>query len=208
MTSADLEMQIKAISASGEGGDGPAPEVALVAATVVNDQPLKHQQEQEQSPQQIKRRHSAGSMNGTASIDDDDQPPPPPSPTTPAPSTDSAESMKHSLNEDPPEKDVVALDNGCTGGEPAEAADKKEEEFQLFKYPSGQSKFRQFSWIITWPIYLMFVFTIPNCEKPRYKKWFPLTFFMCIVWIGSLSYVVAWMITIIGKLKLISSHVE
>nr|CAD7257155.1 unnamed protein product [Timema shepardi] len=36
-------------------------------------------------------------------------------------------------------------------------------------------------------------------EKPRFKKWFPLTFIMCIIWIGSLSYVVAWMITIIGQ---------
>ncbi|KAJ8981088.1 hypothetical protein NQ317_005485, partial [Molorchus minor] len=54
------------------------------------------------------------------------------------------------------------------------------------------------TWIITWPIHLVFLFTIPDCEKPRFKKWFPLTFIMCIVWIGSLSYVVAWMITIIG----------
>lgn len=197
LTSADLEMQIKAISASGADGDGPAPVVALAAVTVLNDQQQKHQQK---TQPQNKRRHSAGSMNGTASIDDDDQPPPPPSPTSPALSTDSADSVKHSLNGDRPEKDVGALDNGCTGGESGEPDDKKDEEFQLFKYPSGQTKFRQFSWIITWPIYLLFVFTIPNCEKPRYKKWFPLTFIMCIVWIGSLSYVVAWMITIIGKL--------
>lgn len=192
LTSVDLEMQIKAISDRGMGGDGSAPVVALAAATVLKDQQQKQQQHHN------KRRHSAGSMNGTASIDDDDQPPPPPSPSTPAPSSNSAESAKHSLNGDRPEKDVGTLDNGCKGGEPEEEDDQKEEEFQLFKYPSGQSKFRQFSWIITWPIYLLFVFTIPNCEKPKYKKWFPLTFIMCIVWIGSLSYVVAWMITIIG----------
>lgn len=53
-------------------------------------------------------------------------------------------------------------------------------------------------WIITWPIYLVFLFTIPDCEIPRFKKLFPLTFTMCIVWIGSLSYLVAWMITIVG----------
>ncbi|KAK4879620.1 hypothetical protein RN001_007766 [Aquatica leii] len=68
----------------------------------------------------------------------------------------------------------------------------------LWKWPSKRGKFTQFTWIITWPIYLIFSFTIPDCERPRFKKWFPLTFMMCIVWIGSLSYVVAWMITIIG----------
>lgn len=56
----------------------------------------------------------------------------------------------------------------------------------------------QIMWIITWPIHLVFLFTIPDCDKPKFKKWFPLTFIMCIIWIGSLSYIVAWMITIIG----------
>ncbi|XP_058457477.1 sodium/potassium/calcium exchanger 3 isoform X3 [Malaya genurostris] len=187
LTSSDLEMQIKAISVSGGGGAVGAPVVALAAATVLNDQQQQHQ---------IKHRHSAGSLNGTASIDDNDQPPPPPSPTTPAMSSNSAESVKQSLNGDRTPKDPVVAENGTTG--PDQVDDEKDEEFQLFKYPSKQSKFRQFSWIITWPIYLLFVFTIPNCEKPRFKNWFPMTFFMCIVWIGSLSYVVAWMITIIG----------
>lgn len=57
----------------------------------------------------------------------------------------------------------------------------------------------QTTWIVTWPIHLVFLFTIPDCGKARFKNWFPLTFIMCIVWIGSLSYIVAWMITIIGK---------
>nr|XP_029714342.1 sodium/potassium/calcium exchanger 3 isoform X1 [Aedes albopictus] len=198
LTSSNLEMQIKAIGASGGGGAVPAPVVALAAATVfINDQ---QQQQGQHRHQQILRRHSAGSMNGRASVDDDDQPPPPPSPSTPPVSSASAESMKHSLNGDHQEKEVAGtLGNGATGAESSDGADDKDEEFQLFKYPSGQSKLRQFSWIITWPIYLLFVFTIPNCAKPRYKKWFPLTFIMCIVWIGSLSYVVAWMITIIGE---------
>lgn len=53
--------------------------------------------------------------------------------------------------------------------------------------------------MLTWPIHFVFMFTIPDCDKPRFNKCFPLTFIMCIVWIGSLSYVVAWMITIIGS---------
>ena len=108
---------------------------------------------------------------------------------------------------------VRALESGGTGaeadgnvegganGNDGESAPEKddEDEFKLLKYPLGKSAFTQFSWIITWPIHLLFMFTIPNCETPRFRNWFPLTFIMCIVWIGSLSYVVAWMITIIGR---------
>jgi len=61
----------------------------------------------------------------------------------------------------------------------------------------------QIIWIVTWPIHLLFALTIPDCERPKLKKWFPFTFTMCIIWIGSLSYLVAWMITIIGTYKLI-----
>lgn len=75
----------------------------------------------------------------------------------------------------------------------------EDEPHSLWKWPAGRSKFTQITWVITWPIHLIFLFTIPDCEKPRFKKWFPLTFIMCIIWIGSLSYVVAWMITIIGN---------
>lgn len=82
--------------------------------------------------------------------------------------------------------------------EPKKEEKEKDEEFSLVKYPYKQSCFRQFLWIITWPIYLVYFFTIPDCERPSLKKMFPLTFIMCIVWIGSLSYLVAWMITIIG----------
>ncbi|CAB3257363.1 unnamed protein product [Arctia plantaginis] len=71
----------------------------------------------------------------------------------------------------------------------------------------GRSCFTKTAWIVTWPIHLVFLFTIPDCEKPRFKSWFPLTFIMCIVWIGSLSYIVAWMITIIGDTLMIPDSV-
>ncbi|KAG6452279.1 sodium/potassium/calcium exchanger 4 isoform X3 [Manduca sexta] len=80
-------------------------------------------------------------------------------------------------------------------------------EHSLWKWPSGRSWLTKTTWIVTWPIYLVFLFTIPDCEKPRFKNWFPLTFIMCIVWIGSLSYIVAWMITIIGDTLMIPDSV-
>lgn len=81
---------------------------------------------------------------------------------------------------------------------PIEEIESNEEHHNLWRYPIEKTCFKQIMWIITWPIYLVFLFTIPDCEKPRFKKLFPLTFTMCIVWIGSLSYLVAWMITIVG----------
>ncbi|XP_063223357.1 sodium/potassium/calcium exchanger 4 isoform X1 [Bacillus rossius redtenbacheri] len=68
----------------------------------------------------------------------------------------------------------------------------------LFRWPQTEKAWKQAAWVLVWPIHLVFLVTIPDCEKPRFKRWFPLTFIMCIIWIASLSYVVAWMITIIG----------
>ena len=92
------------------------------------------------------------------------------------------------------EREDVEAEKKSDGDDKSE----KNAEFSLTKYPSEQSFLRQALWILTWPIYFIFFLTIPDCEKPRFKKLFPLTFMMCIVWIGSLSYLVAWMITIIG----------
>ncbi|XP_034489584.1 sodium/potassium/calcium exchanger 3 isoform X3 [Drosophila innubila] len=81
----------------------------------------------------------------------------------------------------------------------AAAVEQPEQEgYSLLTYPKGTSCFAQFTWLIIWPIHLLFRIAIPDCKKAKNNKIFPLTFIMCIVWIGSLSYVVAWMITIIG----------
>lgn len=80
-----------------------------------------------------------------------------------------------------------------------EENDEEVEKYSLWRYPKNISCWKQMMWIIIWPIHLLFVLTIPNCELKRYKNLFPLTFCMCIIWIGSLSYLVAWMITIVGK---------
>lgn len=71
-------------------------------------------------------------------------------------------------------------------------------KYSLIRFPKEKSCFRQVMWFVIWPIHFLFSLTIPDCERPRLKKLFPITFIMCIVWIGSLSYMVAWMITIIG----------
>lgn len=76
---------------------------------------------------------------------------------------------------------------------------EQDNSFKLLQFPMGKGWFAKISWIVTWPIHLIFRFTIPDCENPKLKKWFPVTFSMCIVWIGSLSYLVAWFITVVGQ---------
>ncbi|XP_015513346.1 sodium/potassium/calcium exchanger 4 isoform X1 [Neodiprion pinetum] len=90
----------------------------------------------------------------------------------------------------------VPLQNG--GTKTQEENIEPEYEYELLVWPARGGWIRKTAWILTWPIHLVFMCTIPDCEKPRFKNWFPITFLMCIIWIGSLSYVVAWMITIIG----------
>ncbi|XP_014489069.1 PREDICTED: sodium/potassium/calcium exchanger 4-like [Dinoponera quadriceps] len=53
-------------------------------------------------------------------------------------------------------------------------------------------------WVITWPINLVLLCTIPDCRRNRLKSWYPLTFIMCVLWIASSSYIIGWVITAIG----------
>ncbi|XP_076379971.1 sodium/potassium/calcium exchanger zydeco isoform X2 [Megalopta genalis] len=97
---------------------------------------------------------------------------------------------------DQAERTDVPLQNG--GTKTQEENPEPDYEYELLVWPARAGWIRKTAWILTWPIHLIFMCTIPDCEKQRFKNWFPVTFLMCIIWIGSLSYVVAWMITIIG----------
>lgn len=53
-------------------------------------------------------------------------------------------------------------------------------------------------WMIKFPIYLAYYFTIPDCRMANRRKLFAVSFLMCCFWIGVLSYLASWMITAIG----------
>ncbi|KYM88632.1 Sodium/potassium/calcium exchanger 5 [Atta colombica] len=53
-------------------------------------------------------------------------------------------------------------------------------------------------WVITWPINVALLLTIPDCRRKKLKSWYSFTFIMCVIWIGISSYVIGWVITIIG----------
>lgn len=54
-------------------------------------------------------------------------------------------------------------------------------------------------WLLIWPISLVLFLTVPDCRQERWRKWYPITFLSCIFWIAITSYLVAWMITVIGQ---------
>lgn len=71
-----------------------------------------------------------------------------------------------------------------------------EESTKIWEWPKEQSIASQLWWILTWPISFFLYISTPDCRK--YPRLFPLTFFMCIIWIGIISYLISWLITVIG----------
>ncbi|XP_026463670.1 sodium/potassium/calcium exchanger 3-like [Ctenocephalides felis] len=73
----------------------------------------------------------------------------------------------------------------------------EEEEVEFAESPwTGPESGGLFAYILKWPISLVLWLTIPDCRsRPRM---YPLTFIMCVIWIGVTSYMVAWLITVIG----------
>lgn len=71
----------------------------------------------------------------------------------------------------------------------------KPEPFTLWKLPSG-SKWRSAFWFYTWPI--RFVLTMTLINPRTHRRFYPLTFILCVVWVGIVSYLIFWMLVVIG----------
>ncbi|XP_041960495.1 sodium/potassium/calcium exchanger 3-like [Alosa sapidissima] len=65
-----------------------------------------------------------------------------------------------------------------------------------FHVPAGC--FNKLKWLSMWPLSLVLFFTVPNCAKPGWERWFMVTFIMSTVWIAGFSYIMVWMVTVIG----------
>ncbi|XP_041645761.1 sodium/potassium/calcium exchanger 3 [Cheilinus undulatus] len=80
--------------------------------------------------------------------------------------------------------------------------DEEEEEedgegpFLPFECPAGVCN--KLKWLLAWPLCLLLYFTIPNCSKPRWENWFMLSFVASTLWIAAFSYIMVWMVTVIG----------
>jgi len=96
----------------------------------------------------------------------------------------------------PAEKEVES------GEEVSVAAGEEDEEdddgpFDPFESP--ETAFGKFLWVTCMPLALMLYFSIPDCSRDDRAKFYPVTFMLCISWIGALSYVMVWMCTTLGE---------
>lgn len=53
-------------------------------------------------------------------------------------------------------------------------------------------------WIVTLPTSTLLYLTIPDCRKERWKRLYMLSFVLSMLWIAGLSYILVWMVSIIG----------
>lgn len=75
--------------------------------------------------------------------------------------------------------------------------DEDDDEFtSVWQFP--KNNFKKIFWIVCIPLTTLMFITIPDCRNPRLKKCFALTFVMSCVWIAVYSYVMVWMITVVG----------
>lgn len=79
------------------------------------------------------------------------------------------------------------------------------ESIDLFTIPRG-SIFNIVVWIVRWPMAFLYSITIPDCTKQKFKKFYPLTFGISLIYIGGCTYTLTNMCTIIGKCLYIWKH--
>lgn len=60
-----------------------------------------------------------------------------------------------------------------------------------------RSKLGTFWWFYIWPAKFLLTMTIPNPKT--FPRLYPVTFIMCIIWIGLNSYLIVWMVVRIGE---------
>ena len=67
-----------------------------------------------------------------------------------------------------------------------------------YPWQAPQGVLAKIWWLCFFPTNLLFFLTIPDVRRPSCVNWFPVTFAMCMAWIGAISYEVTWLITVIG----------
>lgn len=95
----------------------------------------------------------------------------------------------------PPEQDCN-LTSTTTTTKKADLSQFEHRQESPFKIPDGV--FPKIAWVLGMPVCLLFYITIPPCCKQRWSEWFLVTFLMSVLWMGTLSYILVWMVVIMG----------
>uniref|UniRef100_A0A671XRE3 Solute carrier family 24 member 5 n=1 Tax=Sparus aurata TaxID=8175 RepID=A0A671XRE3_SPAAU len=72
-----------------------------------------------------------------------------------------------------------------------------EEHKSVFAVP--ESDMKRIFWVLSLPIITLLFLTIPDCRRRFWKKWFMITFLMSAVWISGFTYILVWMVTVVGE---------
>ena len=67
-----------------------------------------------------------------------------------------------------------------------------------FEFPRDESIPQKILFIVCFPLNLIIFYTIPNLKIQFWKRFYPLTFIVSLIWLILFSYVMVWMITVIG----------
>ncbi|CAD5117580.1 DgyrCDS6338 [Dimorphilus gyrociliatus] len=74
-----------------------------------------------------------------------------------------------------------------------------EKERPLFRPPKIEEGLLKIAgWLALLPASIVFFFTVPDCKRKRFEGWYAATFMLSIAWIAILSYIMVWMVTLIG----------
>ncbi|KAL2088916.1 hypothetical protein ACEWY4_015815 [Coilia grayii] len=72
-----------------------------------------------------------------------------------------------------------------------------EDHKSVFKMP--ENDLRRILWVLSLPAIVLLYLTVPDCRRRFWKKWYMVTFFMSAVWISAFTYVLVWMVTVVGE---------
>jgi len=92
--------------------------------------------------------------------------------------------------------DTIAAAAGAEGEE-GEGGEEEEEDTNPFKPPECSRPQDWPLWFLSLPWYVVLTLTIPDCSKPKWDKWYMVSFITSIGWIGLISwYMVEWCVVI------------
>ncbi|XP_054006556.1 sodium/potassium/calcium exchanger 4-like isoform X2 [Hylaeus anthracinus] len=77
-------------------------------------------------------------------------------------------------------------------------SEKAEEIENLFAWPTEKQVLLKCWFLLNWPLKFLLFVTVPDTRRERFKNWYPLTFVMCVIWIAIASYLLSWMMTVVG----------
>ncbi|KAG7492828.1 hypothetical protein MATL_G00018780 [Megalops atlanticus] len=87
-------------------------------------------------------------------------------------------------------------ENNENDEEEEEEEEENEGPYLPFHPPAGACN--KLKWLGVWPLCLLLFCTVPNCANPRWERWFMVSFVTSTLWIAGFSYIMVWMVTVIG----------